>query len=98
MQICRLTELAFKLKCLATGMPFGDEPRRRRKEDMPGYWTGPSAEEALEKIYGSKSAACPDPLSDAPPSPPRPTAASPWSLTPLKPPPVEIQKNDSSGQ
>jgi hypothetical protein len=53
-QICRLTELAFKLKCLATGMPFGDEPRRQRKEDRPGYWTGPSAAEALEKIYGSK--------------------------------------------
>ena len=54
LQICRLTELAFKLKCLATGMPFGDEPRRRpRPEDRPGYWTGPSAEEALQKIYGS---------------------------------------------
>ena len=53
-QICRLTELAFKLKCLATGMPFGDEPRRRsRPEDRPGYWTAPTAEEALEKIYGS---------------------------------------------
>ena len=53
-QICRLTELAFKLKCLATGMPFGDQPRRRpRPEDRPGYWTGPSAEEALQKIYGS---------------------------------------------
>jgi hypothetical protein len=42
------------LKCLAIGMPFGDEPRRQRKEDRPGYWTGPSAAEALEKIYGSK--------------------------------------------
>ena len=53
-QICRLTELAFKLKCLATGMPFGDEPRRRKRpEDRPGYWTGPSVEEALQKIYGS---------------------------------------------
>ena len=53
-QICRLTELAFKLKCLAMGLPFGDEPRRReRPEDRPGYWTGPSAEEALQKIYGS---------------------------------------------
>jgi hypothetical protein len=57
-QICRLTELAFKLKCLATGLPFGDEPRRRpRPENRPGYWTGPSVEEALEKIYGDKSAA-----------------------------------------
>lgn len=55
-QICRLIEMAFKLKCLATGMPFGDEPRRRpRPEDRPGYWTGPSAEEALEKIYGSQA-------------------------------------------
>jgi len=54
-QICRLTELAFKLKCLAIGMPFGDEPRRRsRPEDRPGYWTAPTAEEALKKIYGSK--------------------------------------------
>ena len=53
-QICRLTELAFKLKCLATGMPFGSEPRRRKRpEDRPGYWTGPSVEEALQKIYGS---------------------------------------------
>ncbi len=58
-RICRLIELAFKLKCLATGMPFGDEPRRQRKEDRPGYWTGPSAEEALAKIYGSQPAACP---------------------------------------
>jgi hypothetical protein len=84
-QICRLTELAFKLARLAAGMPTGDEPRRRRKEDMPGYWTAPSAEEALEKIYGSKSAATShsstgnlkpetgNPLSAAP-SPPEPLA------------------------
>ena len=66
-QICRLTEMAFKLKCLATGMPFGDEPRRRpRPEDRPGYWTGPSAEEALQKIYGS-------PLPGESPSPPAAT-------------------------
>jgi len=53
-QICRLTELAFKLKCLATGMPFGGETRRRlRPEDRPGFWTGPTVEEALQKIYGS---------------------------------------------
>jgi len=58
LQICRLIELAFKLKCLATGMPTGDEPRRRqRPEDRPGYWTGPSAEEALKKIYGYPSSA-----------------------------------------
>jgi len=53
-QICRLTEMAFRLKCLAAGMPFWDAPRRQRKEDRPGYWTGPSAEGALKKIYGSK--------------------------------------------
>jgi len=52
-QICRLMELAFYLKRLAAGMPTGDEPRRRRKEDMPGYWTGPSFEEAMKKMYGS---------------------------------------------
>jgi len=62
MQICRLTELAFKLKCLATGLPFGDEPRRRpRPEDRPGYWTGPSVEEALEKMYGDQ---VPNPAAD----------------------------------
>jgi hypothetical protein len=55
-QICRLMELASHLARLAAGMPTGDEPRRRpRKEDRPGYWTAPSVEEALEKIYGSKS-------------------------------------------
>jgi hypothetical protein len=80
-QICRLTELAFKLKCLATGMPFGDEPRRRkRREDSPGYWTAPSAEEALQKIYGSplpgesapvcQATAAVSPAS-SPPAPPR---------------------------
>jgi len=58
LQICRLTELAFKLQCLATGMPFGEESKRRkRREDVPGYWTGPSAEAALEKIYGDQSPA-----------------------------------------
>ena len=54
-QICRLTELAFHLARLAAGMPTGDEPRRRRKEDTPGYWTGPSMEEALERMYGVQS-------------------------------------------
>jgi hypothetical protein len=53
LQVCRVTELASKLGRLAAGMPTGDEPRRRRKEDAPGCWTGPSAEEALKKIYGS---------------------------------------------
>jgi hypothetical protein len=53
-QVCRLIECAFKLARLAAGMPTGDEPRGRpRREDAPGYWTGPSAEEALHKIYGS---------------------------------------------
>ena len=56
-QICRLTELAFHLARLAAGMPTGDKPRRLRKEDQPGYWTNPSVGEALEKIYGDKSAA-----------------------------------------
>ena len=65
-RICRLTELAFKLKCLATGMPFGDQPRRRpRPEDRPGYWTGPSAEEALQKIYGSPLPGESPPAADA---------------------------------
>ncbi len=52
-QVCRVIELAFKLGRLAVGMPTGDEPCRPRKEDNPGYWTGPSVEEALQKIYGS---------------------------------------------
>lgn len=53
-QLCRVIELASKLGRLAAGMPTGDEPRpRRRREDTPGYWTGPSPEEALQKIYGS---------------------------------------------
>jgi hypothetical protein len=56
-QICQLIETAYKLKCLVTGMSFGGKPRRPRKGDRPGYWNGPSAEEALEKIYGSESSA-----------------------------------------
>ena len=57
-QISRLTEMAFHLARLAAGMPTGHESRRRpRPEDRPGYWTGPSAEEALEKIYGDHSTA-----------------------------------------
>jgi hypothetical protein len=63
-QICRLIEMAFKLKCLATWMPFWDQPRRPRKEDRPGYWTGPSAEEALQKIYGSEPSASTPPDTD----------------------------------
>jgi hypothetical protein len=57
-QVCRVIDLATKLGRLAAGLPTGDEPRRRpRPEDVSGYWTGPSAEEALEKIYGSPSSA-----------------------------------------
>jgi hypothetical protein len=52
-QICRLIDLASKLGRLAAGMPTGEKPRRRGREDTPGCWTGPSAKEALEKIYGS---------------------------------------------
>lgn len=66
-QICNLIDLAFKLARLAAGMPLDASPRRHRKEDLPGYWTGPSVEEALNRIYGS----------DAPPaSPPAAPAAS----------------------
>jgi hypothetical protein len=54
-QICQIIELAFKLARLAAGMPLDDKPRRLRPEDRPGYWTGPSLEEALAKIYGSPS-------------------------------------------
>ncbi len=63
LQICRVIELSTKLGRLAAGMPTGDEPRRPRKEDAPGYWTGPSPEEALKKIYGShRNAETPDSL------------------------------------
>ena len=61
-QICRLTELASKLGRLAAGMPTGDEPRRRpKREEAPGYWTAPSFEEAIKKIYGSRSDPVPVP-------------------------------------
>jgi len=56
-QICRLIDLAFKLSSLATGMPGLDPPRRRKKEDAPGYWTAPSMEEALQRAYGDKAMA-----------------------------------------
>ncbi len=57
-QVCRVMDLATRLGRLAAGMPTGEEPRRRPgREDAPGYWTGPSVEEALEKIYGSASSA-----------------------------------------
>ena len=94
-QICRLTELAFKLKCLATGMPFGDEPRRRKRpEDRPGYWTGPSVEEALQKIYGDNSPAAASlevesSMLKVECSPPAPAPASPPNhpSSPSAPPP-----------
>lgn len=109
MQICRLTELAFKLKCLATGMPFGDEPRRRpRPEDQPGYWTGPSVEEALQKIYGSPlpgespspPAATPDPVGadTVPTSGLRPQTSVPVEPVPppaAVPPPPEFNRCDA---
>ena len=88
-QICRLIELAFYLKRLAAGMPTGDEPRRRRKEDVPGYWTGPSAAEALKKIYGSKSPAqqaSPDSGSPGSPLPAASIPANTPALSPPKPP------------
>ena len=73
-QVCRLMDLATKLGRLAAGMPTGDEPRRRpRREDVPGYWTGPSAEAALEKIYGSPSSA------DSPPPAPEASESCPAS-------------------
>ena len=73
-QICRLTEMAFHLARFAAGMPLDDQPRRRRQEATPGYWTGPSVEEALEKIYGSKS-----PAANAPTPPPAATVPTPVS-------------------
>ena len=73
-QICRLTEMAFHLARFAAGMPLDDQPRRRRQEATPGYWTGPSVEEALEKIYGSKS-----PAANAPTPPPAATVGMPVS-------------------
>jgi hypothetical protein len=57
-QVCQLIDLATKLGRLAAGMPTGDEPRRRTHvEDAPGYWTGPSVEEALARIYGDSDRA-----------------------------------------
>jgi len=52
-QICRLTELAFKLKCLACGLPFGDEQcRRPRPEEHPGYRPRSTFLEDVQKSYG----------------------------------------------
>jgi len=55
-QICQLIKLSSNLGRIATGLPTFDEARRRpHREDTSGYWTGPSMEEALKKIYGSSS-------------------------------------------
>jgi hypothetical protein len=67
-QVCRVIGLATKLGRLATGLPTGDEPRRRpAPEDAPGCWTGPSADEALEKIYGSPASDEPEAGGSGPP-------------------------------
>ncbi len=83
-QVCQVIELASKLGRLAAGMPTGDEPRRRpRREDVPGYWTGPSAEEALQKIYGSPTVSpAVAPASDGPASPLSGSSVSPPTATP----------------
>jgi len=88
-QICRLTELSFKLGRLAAGLPTGDQsPRRRRREDAPGYWTGHSVEEALEKTYGSKSPASPaSPDFGSPGSPLQPGGRPQGPSKPAWPPP-----------
>lgn len=84
-QVCQVIELASKLGRLATGMPTGEEPRHRpHPEDIPGYWTGPSVEEALEKIYGSPTAA-----------PASGEAGAPDSGSPLSAAP-SIQRADSA--
>jgi hypothetical protein len=94
-QICRLMELSSKLGRLATGLPTGDEPRRRRtREEKLGYWNGPSMEEALAKIYGSpEPAPAGAPASDrsAPSPPDAPVPAGPCAppQTRLAPRPPE---------
>ncbi len=57
LQVCRVIELATKLGRLAVGMPLGNQPGRPRRENTPGYWTGPSLEEACTRIYGQPSGA-----------------------------------------
>ena len=74
-QIIRLTELAFKLARLACGMPL-DESKTRSRPEPPGYWTHPSMEEALRKVYGS----------DRPAPVPKPATASPVPATVAPPP------------
>jgi hypothetical protein len=80
-QVLRLIELATKLGRLAAGLPTGDEKPRSRVEP-PGYWTQPSVEEALQKIYGSDPPATfehPAPTSVVPAPPTKtPPASPPW--------------------
>jgi hypothetical protein len=62
-QIVHLTEHAFRLARFAAGMPTEEaRPRSRARFEPP--WTQPSAEEALNKIYGPRQ-----------PEPPRPDPA-----------------------
>lgn len=86
-QVCRIIALATKLGRLACGLPTGDAPKRRpRPEDTPGYWTGPTMEEAIQKIYGSgmpaaAAVAMPETASPDATSP-TPSAAPPTSSPP----------------
>jgi hypothetical protein len=65
-QLVRLVDLASQLGRRAAGMPTGDVKRPPRKEDASGYWTQPSVEEALEKIYGANSPYARENQSDTP--------------------------------
>jgi hypothetical protein len=92
-QLVRLIELSSKLGRLATGLPVGAGRAPACSEPL-GYWTQPSVEEALEKIYGSKEPADAAILPPEPPvpSPPAATAPSPSlqpAASPSWPPPDE---------
>src|SRR5262245_829307 len=99
-QVCQAIELATRLGRRAAGMPVGDELRRHPgSEGAPGGWTGPSAAEALEKIYGSgapESGGSGTPLPDSslpvgtgvpPETPPAPPASRPPTDAPSQPVP-----------
>jgi hypothetical protein len=92
-QVCRIIALASKLGRLACGLPTGDAPKRRpRPEDTPGYWTGPTLEEAIQKIYGSEmpaaaSAARPEAASQDATSPTSSAAPPTTSPPPVSPSP-----------
>lgn len=92
-QVCRLIELSVKLGRLSAGMPTGDEHRRRpRPEDQPGYWTGPTAEEALARIYSNPPTAAPpgpklEPAASVPDSPAIPAPIIPAAQPPAGNPP-----------